>query len=55
MHNRLEVIIGDCCRRTKFKVAISSVNLLDLLVLQVNYTKFIKMLLIFLFREMLNV
>jgi hypothetical protein len=55
MQNHLEAIIGDCWRRTKFKVSISSINLLDLLVLQVNYTKFIEMLLIFLFRKMLNV
>jgi hypothetical protein len=54
MQNRLEAIIGDYWR-TKFKVPISSGNLLDLLVLQVNYTKFIEMLLIFLFRKMLNV
>jgi hypothetical protein len=55
MQNRLETIIGDCWRRTKFKVYISSDNLLDLLVLQGNYIKFIEMLLIFLFRKMLNV
>jgi hypothetical protein len=29
---------------TKFKIAISSVNLLDLLILQVNYTKLLEML-----------
>jgi hypothetical protein len=55
MQNRVEVIIGDCWRRTKFKIPISSVNLLDLLVLQVNYTRIIEMLLIFLFRKILNV
>jgi hypothetical protein len=35
MQNRLETIIGDGWRRTKIKVSISSINLLDLLVLQV--------------------
>ena len=29
---------------TKFKIVISSVNLLDLLILQVNYTKLLEML-----------
>jgi hypothetical protein len=46
MQNCLEAIIGDYWNRTKFKVAISSINLLDLLVLQVNYTKLIEMLLV---------